>query len=110
MPTRPSRPEASQVPPPVPGDAKPAIKEPREPLPQQAQQSAQGELGEGNYKATRDYNDGVKRHLETHDVDKEARDAAPRSPAEAQDMERAEEAGRAPGRDDVESIRGDKNA
>ena len=52
--------------------------------------------GEGNYKATRDYNDGVKEHMQNHDVEKEARDAAPKSDAEARDMERAEEAGRAP--------------
>ncbi|MEO8848608.1 MAG: hypothetical protein ABI440_08290 [Casimicrobiaceae bacterium] len=63
--------------------------------PQQAQQDSKGEHGEGNYKATRDYNDGLKRHLQTHDVDKEARDAAPTSPEEAADMDRAEQQGRA---------------
>lgn len=112
MSTGPSTPTSPQPQPPAPEQnvAKPAVKEPREPVPQQAQQSAQGEYGEGNYKAARDYDDGVKRHLATHDVEKEARDAAPRSPAEAQDMERAEEAGRARGADDEESIRGDDNA
>lgn len=50
--------------------------------------------GEGNYKATRDYDRGVKEHLRTHDVEREARDAAPRSQEEARQMEQAEELGR----------------
>ena len=53
-----------------------------------------GTRGEGNYKATRQYNEGVKDHMQHHDVEKEARDAAPKSDAEARDMERAEEEGR----------------
>jgi|SwirhisoilCB2_FD_contig_31_18571236_length_383_multi_5_in_0_out_0_1 hypothetical protein len=99
----------------------PAIKEPgKPPLPKEArkstqqggtqknaaQQSAQGEFGEGNYKATREYNEGLKRHMETHDIEKEARDAAPRSKDEAEDMERAEEIGRSHAHDD----RKDQNA
>jgi hypothetical protein len=71
-----------------------------------AQQSAQGEFGEGNYKATREYNEGLKRHMETHDIEKEARDAAPRSKDEAEEMERAEEIGRSHTHDD----RKDQNA
>lgn len=51
-------------------------------------------FGEGNYAATREYNQGLKRHLETHDVDKEAHDAAPRTNAEKEEMEKAERAGR----------------
>ena len=50
--------------------------------------------GEGNYAATRDYNAGLKKHLETHDVDQEARDAAPKTGAEREDLENAERAGR----------------
>ena len=45
--------------------------------------------GEGNYQATRDYNAGVKKHLETHDVQKEARAAAPRSADEERAMNEA---------------------
>jgi hypothetical protein len=61
----------------------------------QQQQSGEGQqYGEGNYKATRQYNEGVKEHMQKHDVEREARDAAPKSDAEARDMERAEEAGR----------------
>jgi len=63
--------------------------------PQQQQQSGEGQqYGEGNYKATRQYNEGVKEHMQKHDVEREARDAAPKSDAEARDMERAEEEGR----------------
>jgi hypothetical protein len=62
---------------------------------QQQQQGGEGQqYGEGNYKATRDYNAGVKDHMQHHDIEKEARDAAPKSDAEARDMERAEEVGR----------------
>ena len=58
---------------------------------QQQQQSGEGQqYGEGNYKAARDYNKGLKDHVEHHDIEKEARDAAPRSPEEAKEMEDAE--------------------
>ncbi len=69
----------------------------KQPGGQQQQQSMappQGEFGEGNYNATREYDEGVKRHLATHDVEQEARDAAPRSTEEALDMQRAENEGR----------------
>jgi hypothetical protein len=49
-----------------------------------------GPYGEGNYEATRKYNEGVKDHVEHHDIDKEAREAAPKSPAEAKEMKDAE--------------------
>jgi len=63
--------------------------------PQQQQQSGEGQqYGEGNYKATRDYNRGLKDHVEHHDIEKEARDAAPESEKEADEMEDAERAGR----------------
>ena len=52
------------------------------------------EHGEGNYKATKDYNKGLKDHVEHHDIEKEARDAEPRSEQEAREMEEAERAGR----------------
>lgn len=62
----------------------------------QQQQSGQGETneskeyGEGNYKATRQYNEGLKEHVQHHDIEKEARDAAPRSADEEREMEEAE--------------------
>ena len=63
----------------------------------QKQQSQGGEgqqYGEGNYKATRQYNEGMKEHVQHHDIEKEARDAAPRSEAEKREMEQAERIGR----------------
>ena len=62
---------------------------------QQQQQSGEGQqYGEGNYKATRDYNRGLKEHVQNHDIEKEARDAAPKSEEEGNGMEEAERAGR----------------
>jgi hypothetical protein len=61
--------------------------------PQQQQHAASGEgqqYGEGNYKATRQYNEGLKDHVQHHDIEKEARDAAPRSADEEREMEDAE--------------------
>ncbi|MEO5691536.1 MAG: hypothetical protein ABIQ72_00290 [Usitatibacter sp.] len=62
---------------------------------QQAQQSGEGQqYGEGNYKAAKQYNDGLKDHVEHHDIEKEARDAAPKNENEAKEMEEAERIGR----------------
>jgi hypothetical protein len=49
-----------------------------------------GVHGEGNYEATRKYNAGLKDHVQHHDIEKEARDAAPKSDAEAKEMKDAE--------------------
>ena len=63
--------------------------------PQQQQQGAgQGQYGEGNYNATREYNAGVKDHMQHHDVEKEARDAAPKNEQEKREMEQAEQLGK----------------
>ena len=61
---------------------------------QQQQSGAGGEYGEGNYKATRQYNEGLQEHVQNHDIEKEARDAAPKSPQEAREMEEAESIGK----------------
>ena len=66
---------------------------PKQPQRQQQQSGEGQQYGEGNYKATRDYNRGLKDHVEHHDIEKEARDAAPRSAEEAKEMEDAERAG-----------------
>jgi hypothetical protein len=55
--------------------------------------------GEGNYQATRDYNERTRKFMKTHDVEQVARDAAPHSEAEARDMAQAEAAGKARARD-----------
>jgi hypothetical protein len=68
------------------------------------QQAASGEghqYGEGNYAASKQYNEGLKKHLETSDTEQEARDAAPRSQAEAQEMEQAERKGRSRARGEM---------
>ena len=61
---------------------------------QQGRQQQEAGGGAGNYQATRDYNRGVKEHMEKHDIEREARDAAPRSEEEARQMEEAERAGK----------------
>jgi len=61
---------------------------------QEAASGAGQQYGEGNYAATRQYNEGLKDHVENHDIEREARDAAPKSEAEAREMEDAERIGR----------------
>ncbi len=50
--------------------------------------------GEGDYEAARRYDKGVAEFEKSHDVNKLARDAAPKSPSESQSMREAEEVGR----------------
>ena len=74
-----------------PKDAK--GKKTEQPGSQKQQEAASGagqQYGEGNYAATRQYNEGLKDHVENHDIEREARDAAPRSAAEEKEMEEAE--------------------
>ena len=52
------------------------------------------EYGEGNYKASRQYNDATKKFVESGRVDEAARNAAPKSDAEAKDMRDAEAEGK----------------
>ena len=54
--------------------------------------------GEGNYEATRKYNEGLKDHVQHHDIEKDARDAAPKTEAERREMEEAERIGRSKSR------------
>ena len=77
----------------------------------QQQQSGEGQqYGEGNYKATRDYNKGLKDHVESHDIEREARDAAPRNAEEAKEMEEAERIGLSKSRGgDESSLAGNSN-
>ena len=67
--------------------------------PQKQQQTGEGQqYGEGSYSGTRQYNEGVKEHMQHHDIEREARDAEPRSAAEEQEMEKAERVGRSKSR------------
>lgn len=74
---------------------------------QQAQPGEGQEYGEGNYKATREYNEGMKEHVENHDIEREARDAAPRTASEEKEMEEAERIGRSKSRGEGASPDGD---
>ena len=66
-------------------------------LPKETDHSADDqEHGEGSYSGTRDYQRGVKAYLETADVEKDARDAAPDNADDVRELEKAEEAGRKP--------------
>ena len=75
---------------------------------QQQMQGGEGkEYGEGNYKASRQYNEGMKEHVENHDIEKEARDAAPRTASEEKEMEEAERIGRSKSKGEGASPDGD---
>jgi hypothetical protein len=50
--------------------------------------------GEGDYEAARRYQQEVKEFVDKADVNKAAREAAPRSPDEQREMDEAERAGR----------------
>ncbi len=54
-----------------------------------------GLQGEGNYDAARDYNKATKAFAESGKVDSAARDAAPDTEREKQQLEQAEAAGKA---------------
>lgn len=56
-------------------------------------QKGDKEHGEGNYKASRDYNEATKRFVESGRVDEAARKAKPRNPSEAAELEGAEAQG-----------------
>ena len=78
---------------------------------QQQQQTGEGQqYGEGSYSGTRQYNQGVKDHVEHHDIEREARDAEPRNASEEQEMEEAERVGRSKARSGGEStLEGNSN-
>ncbi|MBV9697151.1 MAG: hypothetical protein JO005_09520 [Gammaproteobacteria bacterium] len=50
--------------------------------------------GEGDYESARRYDRDVKKYLENADVERAARDAEPRTEAEAEELEAAEDEGR----------------
>ena len=78
---------------------------------QQQMQTGEGQqYGEGSYQGTRQYNQGLKDHVEHHDIEREARDAAPRSASEEKEMEEAERIGRSKSRGrDESSLQGNNN-
>jgi hypothetical protein len=52
------------------------------------------EHGEGNYKASKDYNDATKKFVESGKVDAAAEKAKPKDQQEARELEDAEKAGK----------------
>jgi hypothetical protein len=50
--------------------------------------------GEGNYKAAEEYDEAQRKFVQSGKVDSAARDAKPKTKEEAEEMQRAEEAGR----------------
>lgn len=52
------------------------------------------EHGEGNYKASKQYNDATKQFVESGKVEDAARDAEPRNQQEQREMREAEKAGK----------------
>ena len=63
------------------------------------------EHGEGNYKATRDYNERTKRFVESGQVDKAAHDAEPHDAQEAAEMQQAEDVGRSHAKEEDPALR-----
>jgi hypothetical protein len=63
---------------------------------QQSPQASGGkqQMGEGSYEGTRDYNQRTEKYLKSHDVQKDAEAARPRSDQEAREMKDAEEEGK----------------
>ena len=65
--------------------------------------------GEGSYSGTKQYNDGLKKHMNAHDIEKEALDAKPKSEAEAREMEEAERIGRSKSKGEDSGMPGTKS-
>jgi hypothetical protein len=57
------------------------------------------EHGEGNYKASKQYNDATKDFVESGKVEDAARDAEPRNQQEAREMREAEKEGKSHAKD-----------
>ena len=60
----------------------------------QQHQGGQNVYGEGNYAGTRQYDDATKRYVESGRVEEAARAAAPKTNAEAREMDAAEAEGK----------------
>jgi hypothetical protein len=78
---------------------------------QQSQQGSHGDKqhGEGNYAASRDYNQRTKDFVDSGRVEQAAKDAAPKNEREAKEMSQAERDGRRPLREEDPEIHPDKS-
>lgn len=52
------------------------------------------QMGEGSYEGTRDYDQRQAEYMKTHDIQKDAEAAKPKSEQEAREMREAEEEGK----------------
>lgn len=84
---------------------RPRAAKPKEPI------ASRGVYGEGNYQASREYNEATERFAKSGRAKEAARRAAPHSAEEAAELEDAERAGRerAPGGDPVDPVPADRN-
>ncbi|MEO8485639.1 MAG: hypothetical protein ABI585_04805 [Betaproteobacteria bacterium] len=71
--------------------------------------SGNKQYGEGNYAASKDYNDRTKQFVESGRVDQAAKDAAPKNEQESREMKDAEREGRRPMREEDPAINPDKS-
>jgi len=55
--------------------------------------SEKGQIGEGSYEATREYQKNIKSYLDRADVTSDAKAARPATPEEAADLKKAEQEG-----------------
>jgi hypothetical protein len=62
--------------------------------PVERQPNPDKEFGEGNYKATREYNAATRKFVNSGEVDEAARNAEPQSAREQEELKRAEQEGR----------------
>lgn len=62
--------------------------------------------GEGNYKASREYNDATKKFVESGKVEQAARDAKPATQSEAMQMAKAEAEGRSRAKEEDPALSG----
>lgn len=68
------------------------------------------EYGEGNYKASKQYNQATKQFVESGRVDEAAREAAPQDEAEAAQMAAAEAEGKRRAKEEDPALRRQGNA
>jgi hypothetical protein len=61
--------------------------------------------GEGNYKAAEEYDKAQRKFVKSGKVDAAARDAKPKSKADAEEMQRAEESGRSRAKEEDPAVK-----
>lgn len=66
--------------------------------------------GEGSYSGAKQYNDATRRFVEQGKVEQAAAEAAPHSPAEAREMQAAEQVGKRKAKGEDPALRGGADA